>query len=62
MTTLNDLIKGLSAFKEEYREYKIISISTEYNQPKDEDFRILFNDGKNVLWIGLKKEQIKELF
>ena len=56
MTTLNGLIKGLSAFKEEYGEYKIISIGTEYNQPKDEDFRILFNDGKNLLWIGLKKE------
>ena len=55
--TLNDLIKDLSSFKETYGEYKIVSISTEYKEPKDEEFRILLNDGKNILYIGLKKEQ-----
>lgn len=56
MKTLNDLIKNLSSFEETYGEYKIISVSTEYKDPKDEEFRILFNDGENVLYIGLKKE------
>lgn len=56
MKTLNDLIKNLSSFKETYGEYKIVSISTEYKDPKDEEFRILLNDGKNVLYVGLKSE------
>ena len=56
MKTLNDLIKQLSLCKETYGEYKIVSISTEYKDPKDEEFRILLNDGKNVLYVGLKSE------
>lgn len=56
MKTLNDLIKNLSSLKQTYGEYKIVSISTEYTDPKDEEFRILLNDGKNVLFIGLKNE------
>lgn len=56
MKTLNELIKDLSSFKETYGEYKIVSISTEYKHPKDEEFRILLNDGKNVLYVGLKSE------
>lgn len=56
MKTLNDLIKQLSSCKETYGEYKIVFISTEYKEPKDEEFRILLNDGKNILYIGLKSE------
>ena len=55
--TLNDLIKNLSSCKEEYGEYKVVSFSTEYKDVKDGEFRILLNDGKNILYIDLKKEQ-----
>ena len=56
MKTLNDLIKQLSSCKETYGEYKIVSISTEYKDPKDEEFRLLLNDGKNILYVDLKSE------
>ena len=56
MKTLNDLIKQLSSCKETYGEYKIVSISTEYKHPKDGEFRLLLNDGKNILYIDLKSE------
>ena len=55
--TLNDLIKNLSSCKEVYGEYKVVSFSTEYKDVKDGEFRILLNDGKNILYIDLKKEQ-----
>ena len=56
MMTLNDLIKQLSSCKEAYGEYEIVSISTEYKDVKDEEFRLLVNDGKNVLYINLKSK------
>ena len=56
MKTLNDLLKQLSSCKETYGEYEIVSISTEYKIPKDEEFRLLLNDGKNILYIDLKKD------
>lgn len=58
--TLNDLIKNLSSCKETYGEYKVVSFSTEYKDVKDEEFRLLLNDGKNVLYIGLKKDRKKK--
>lgn len=54
--TLNDLIRDLSSCQKHFGEYKIVSISTEYTEPKDGEFRLLLNDGKNILYIDLKKE------
>lgn len=54
--TLNDLIKDLSSCKKHFGEYKIVSISTEYKDPKDGEFRLLLNDEENVLYIDLKNE------